>query len=129
MPTAKSKTPPERPGNVSAIAYMNLASGALNILVGGAATVAAVLQTFFLGLICIPFTAVPVLLGVFEVVYGLRLLAKPPAPVKPARGIAILQIACFLYLNVVAGVVGILSLILYTDPEVQAYFEAINSGS
>jgi len=126
MPS-KKQTPLEKPSNVNAIGVMNLVSGAVNILAGGALTISVVLGTFFLGLVCLPLTIAPVVLGIFEVLYGVKLMANPPQPVKPAKAIAIAQILSFIYLNVISGVIGILSLTMYTDPEVEAYFERINS--
>lgn len=125
MPS-KKKALPEKPSNVNAIGVMNLVSGAINILVGGGLTISIVLGTLFLGVVCLPLTIAPAVLGVFEVLYGVKLMANPPQPVKPSKAIAIAQIITFLYLNVVSGVIGILSLTMYTDPEVEAYFEALN---
>ncbi|MCW5873298.1 MAG: hypothetical protein KIS88_01495 [Anaerolineales bacterium] len=127
MPS-KKQTLPAKPSNVNAIGVMNLVSGAVNILFGGGLTIAVVLGTFFFGLICLPLTIAPVALGIFEVLYGVKLMANPPQPVKPAKAIAIAQILSFVFLNVISGVIGILSLTMYTDPEVEAYFEAVNSN-
>lgn len=121
MPS-QSLSLPEKPSNVNAIGMMNIVSGIINLL----ASVA--LGILFFGLACLPLTLAPAILGVFELLYGLKLRSNPPKPAKPSKAIAIAQIATFLYLNVVAGVIGILSLTLYTDPEVQAYFEALNAG-
>ena len=131
MPTKKvsekSATPLERPSNITTLAVMTLVSGGLNILAGLGLTIAVVLGTFFFGIICVPITILPAILGVFEILYGVKLLAVPPKPVKPSQAIAILEIATFLYLNVISGIVGIIALIFYNDPEVKKYFEMINS--
>ena len=89
-------------------------------------TLAVVLGTFFLGIICAPITILPAILGIFEILYGVKLLSNPPQPVKPSQAIAILEIVTFIYLNVISGVIGILALTMYSDPEVKAYFEAVN---
>ncbi|HRN49745.1 MAG TPA: hypothetical protein PLC52_01400 [Anaerolineales bacterium] len=123
---SKKQTLPEKPSNVNVIGVMNLVSGAVNILVGGGLTIGVVLGTFFVGIICLPITIAPVVLGIFEVLYGVKLMATPPQPVKPSKAIAIAQILSFVYLNVISGVIGILSLTMYTDPEVDAYFKALN---
>jgi len=106
---------------------MTLVSGGLNILAGLGLTIAVVLGTFFFGIVCVPITILPAILGVFEILYGVKLLAVPPKPLKPSQAIAILEIATFLYLNVISGVVGILAMVFYNDPEVKKYFEIINS--
>ncbi len=131
MPTQKNSitksNASERPSNVNAIAVMTIISGAINIVGAFGVTIAVVLGTFFLGIICAPITILPAILGIFEILYGVKLLSKPPQPVKPSQAIAIFEIVTFLYLNVISGVIGILALTMYTDPEVKAYFERINS--
>lgn len=117
----------EKPSNITALGIMNIVSGAINIVGALTVTIAVVLGTFFLGIVCAPFTILPAILGVFEIIYGVKLLSNPPKPVKPSQAIAIFQIATFIYLNVVSGVIGILALVFYSDPEVKAYFETINS--
>jgi 4-hydroxybenzoate polyprenyltransferase len=131
MPTQTSITKSsnsERPSNVKAIAVMSIISGAINIVGAFGVTVAIVLGTLFLGIICAPITILPAILGVFEILYGVKLLSNPPQPVKPSQAIAIFEIVTFLYLNVISGVVGILALTMYNDPEVKAYFERINAA-
>ncbi len=130
MPTkriTKTTAPLERPSNVNALGIANIISGSLNILTGLGATAALVLGTFGVGLLCAPITLLPAILGTFELIYGIKLVANPPQPVRPAQALAIVQIVAFIYLNVVSGVIGILALLFYNDPEVQAYFEELNS--
>ncbi|MBX3004846.1 MAG: hypothetical protein KF821_03340 [Anaerolineales bacterium] len=122
----KASPPLVKPSNVNAIGVMNIVSGVINILVGSGLSVSVVLGTLFLGLVCLPLTLAPAILGLFEVLYGIKLLANPPQAVKPARTLAIIQIITFVYLNVITGVIGILSLTLYSDPDVKAYFAALN---
>ena len=114
----------EKPGMVTAIAVMTLVSGIINVIwgltVGFGLTVSIVL-------ICVaPIAILPILLGVFEIVYAARLLTNPPQPVQPSQTIAILEICCFLIGNVFATVVGILALVFYNDPVVKMYFARIN---
>jgi hypothetical protein len=115
----------ERPSNIRALAIMTIVSGALNLVVGLSVTFS--LAITLVGLICTPITILPAILGVFEILYGAKLLTNPPQPVRPSQTIAILEIITFLYLNVISGVVGILALLFYNDPEVQEYFGKINS--
>lgn len=123
--TARPRKPAvQRPSNINAIATMTIISGALNIVSSLAISFTLVLS--LLGLICVPITLLPAVLGIFEILYGVKLLANPAQPVKPSKAIAILEIVIFIYLNVVSGVIGILALTMYTDPEVEAYFKAIN---
>jgi hypothetical protein len=117
----------ERPSNVTAVAILTIISGAINILGGCGVTVSIVVGTIGIGLLCAPLTLLPCVLGIFEIIYGAKLLANPPQPVKPSQAIAILEIAMVLFLNVISLVVGILALVFYTDQTVKNYFEAINS--
>jgi len=115
-----------KPGMVQTIAIMTLINGILNILYGLSVTAAIVLGTFFVGIFCAPVTILPVVLGIFEIIYGAKLLANPPKPVKPSQAIAILEIIAVVSGNVVSAVVGILALIFYGDANVKAYFARLN---
>jgi hypothetical protein len=112
----------EKPGLVTAIGVMTLVNGVLNIIFGLTFTVLVVLGTFLIGIICAPVTILPAVLGIFEVIYSLKVLANPPRAVRPSQTIAILEIACILVGNVISAVVGILALVFYGDPSVKAYF-------
>jgi hypothetical protein len=109
-----------RPGMVTAIGVLTLISGIVNILaglgLGGGLAVSVVL-------LCVaPVGALPIVLGVFEILYALKLLSDPPQPVQPNQTIAILEIVCFLFGNAVAGITGVLALVFYSDANVKAYF-------
>jgi hypothetical protein len=99
---------------------LTLISGIVNILaglgLGGGLAVSVVL-------LCVaPVGALPIVLGVFEILYALKLLSDPPQPVQPNQTIAILEIVCFLFGNAVAGITGVLALVFYSDANVKAYF-------
>lgn len=126
MTSSRSKIV-ERPSNVTTIGILTIVSGALNLLGGCGLTVSIVVGTIGLGLLCAPLTILPCVLGVFEIIYGAKLLANPPQPIQPSQAIAILEIATVLFANVVSLVVGILALVFYNDQTVKDYFEAINS--
>lgn len=114
----------QKPGMVQAIAIMTLVNGILNILWGGGAAIG-----FTAGIVTIclvPFALLPILLGIFEIIYAAKLLAEPPQPVQPAQTIAIMEICCILFANVISLIVGILALVFYNDPTVKAYFATLN---
>jgi hypothetical protein len=78
-------------------------------------------------LLCLaPLGLLPILLGVFEILYALKLLSSLPQGVRPNETIAILEICCFLIGNLLSTGVGILAMVLYNDPAVKAYFVRIN---
>jgi len=114
----------ERPGLVNTVAILTLISGIVNIFWGLIAT-AAVVSTFILACLSL-FTILPTILGVFEIIYALKLLSKPPQPVNPSNAIAILEILCILTFNAFSMIVGILSLVFYSDRQVKAYFASLN---
>lgn len=112
----------ERPGQITSIAVMTLVSGVLNLLLGFGLTAAVVLGTLFIGIICAPITVLPAVLGVFEIIYGIKLLSDNGEPVKPSQAIAILEIITVLYANVISAAIGVIVLVLYSDEAVKAYF-------
>jgi hypothetical protein len=117
------------PGKVVALTYMTLASGIINILFGLVLTGSVVLGTLGVGILCAPITILPSVLGIFEILYAVKLMANPPQPVQPSQAIAIMEICCVLLLSMISTVVGILALVFYSDPEVKAYFDKINRPS
>ena len=114
----------EKPTLVNVIAWMTLASGVVN-LVWGVAASGTVLATV-VGVVCVPFTILPTLLGVFELIYAAKLLSNPAQPVQPSTYIAVFEIACVLTGNVFAMIVGILALVFYNDTVVKDYFARLN---
>ncbi|MBI5964670.1 MAG: hypothetical protein HY863_14420 [Chloroflexi bacterium] len=116
--------PNQRPGLFTAIAAMTLASGVINLFWGFVASASA-LGTI-VGIVCLPITILPTILGVFEIIYAAKLLSTQPGPVNPAQSLAVFQISTFLLGNVFSMVVGILSLIFYNDVAVKEYFAQIN---
>ncbi len=116
-----------KPGMVTALGVMTLVSGIVNILTGLGITVATVLGTLGIGLLCAPITFLPAILGIFEVLYALKILANPPVPVQFSQTIAILEILCIVFGNAIALIVGILALVFYNDVTVKNYFDRINA--
>ena len=115
---------PEKPGMVQAIAIMTLVNGILNILWGGSLAVGLMIGIVTICLV--PFALLPIALGIFEIIYAAKLMANPPQPVQPSQSIAIMEICCILFANVISLVVGILALVFYNDVDVKAYFVKLN---
>ncbi len=115
-----------KPGMVTTIGILTLLNGILNILWAAGATLSVVFGTMGAGLLCVPVTILPLVLGIFEIIYGTRLLSTPPQPMKPSQAIAILEICCILVGNVISLVVGILALVFYGQPQVRDYFYRLN---
>lgn len=114
----------QKPGLVTAIAAMILTSGIINLFWGFVASATA-LGTI-IGVVCLPITILPTILGVFEIVYAAKLFSAQPQPVQPSPSIAIFEILTFMMGNLFSLVVGILSLIFYNDLSVKEYFARLN---
>jgi hypothetical protein len=114
----------QKPGLVTAIAVMTLISGIINLFWGFVASATA-LGTI-VGVICLPITILPTILGIFEIIYAAKLLSAQPQPVQPSQFIAVFEIATVVMGNVFSMVVGILALIFYNDLTVKDYFAHLN---
>ena len=107
---------------VTGLAVMTLVNGILNILYSLGFTFAIVVGTIGVGLLCVPITILPTVLGIFEILYAVKLISNPPQPVRPSQTLAILEIFCFVTGNMVSTVVGILALVFYNDQSCQDVF-------
>lgn len=116
----------QKPGMFTALSIATLVSGIINILYGLLFTGGIVLGTLGIGLLCAPVTILPSILGIFEILYAIKLFANPPQAVKPSQAIAILEICCIITGNVIATGVGIFAMVAYNDKAVQQYFARIN---
>src|SRR5687768_7032480 len=116
----------QKPNLVQVIAWMTLASGIVNLLWGLGLSLTVLLDTIGFGIICMPFTILPTVLGIFEIIYAAKVLSNPPQPVQPSTTIAILEIVTILVGNVFSMVVGILALVFYNDLVVKDYFARLN---
>src|SRR5512139_3016734 len=117
----------QKPGLVTTIALMTLVSGIINLFWGFVASATA-LGTI-IGVICLPITVLPTILGIFEIIYAAKLLSAQPQPVQPSTSIAVFQILTFLMGNIFSMLVGILSLIFYNDLTVKDYFSRLNNNA
>ncbi len=114
----------QKPGLITAIAVMTLSSGIINLFWGFVASATA-LGTI-IGVICLPITILPTILGIFEIIYAAKLLSAQPQPVQPSPSIAVFEIVTLLMGNIFSMVVGILALIFYNDLTVKDYFARLN---
>jgi hypothetical protein len=114
----------QKPTLVNVIAWTTLASGITNIFWGFAASATALAT--LIGIVCIPLTILPTILGIFELIYAAKLFSNPPQALQPSTNIAVLEIASVLAGNVFSMAVGILSLVFYNDAIVKDYFARLN---
>jgi len=122
------QTPTDKPGMFTALSVATLVSGIINILYGLTLTGGIVIGTIGLGLICAPVTILPSVLGIFEILYAIKLMANPPRPIQPSQAIAIMEICCILLGGVIPAGVGIFALVAYSDTTVKQYFARINGS-
>src|SRR5512134_3843312 len=115
-----------KPTLVNVIAWMTLASGIVNLFWGLGVSLTVLVSTIGFGLICLPLTILPTILGIFEIIYAAKLLSNPPQAVRPNTNIAILEIVCILAGNIFSVVVGILALVFYNDLTIRDYFARLN---
>lgn len=116
----------QKPGLVTAIALMTLVSGIINLFWGFVASATA-LGTI-VGVICLPITILPTILGVFEIIYAAKLLSAQLQPVQPSTSLAVFQILTFLMGNIFSMIVGILNLVFFNDLAVREYFARVNGA-
>jgi len=114
----------QKPTLFQVIAWMTLVSGVVNLFWGFAASGTALAT--IVGVVCIPFTILPAILGVVELIYAAKLFSDPPQIFKPSTNIAVFEIASVLTGNVFSMAVGILALVFYNDQVVKDYFARLN---
>jgi len=116
-PTTSSK-----PQKVQTIGILAIISGATNIILGLGFMVGFALSVVLI--CCAPVGVLPMALGVFELIYGIRLVGSGQEPVthQTIQTIAILEIVTILLGNLPSCVIGIVNLILLNDPESMTYF-------
>jgi hypothetical protein len=107
------------------MAVLVLINSILNIAWGGILALLGVLTV--VGILCAPLLILPMVLGVFELIYAINLFAEPPKVKEPSQAIAILEICDIFFLNIFGVVVGALSLIFMNDEEMKDYFASLKA--
>lgn len=129
FPPANNPYPPNvppasaRPGKVTTVGILMLISGILNLIAALSWSVGAVFTV--VGIICVPVTILPGILGIFEVIYAGKLLSSGSMPkLSGLQIISGLEIASMIFGNVFSAVLGIVNLVFVSDAEVQNYLAA-----
>lgn len=116
-----------KPGQITTISIMTLISGITNIIGALTITGLVVIGTIGFGLLCAPLTILPLVLGIFEIIYASKLLSNPPKPVKNLQTIAILEIVAVLFLNLISLATGIVTIVFLNDSKVKKYLDYLNT--
>lgn len=108
---------------VQVIAVLMLISGIINVLIGLGLVAGLALSLVLI--CCSPVGLLPMALGIFELVYAIRLLSSGTEPQSFAtmQVIAILEIASILAGNFISLVIGIVNLVMLNNPEVRPSFK------
>jgi hypothetical protein len=112
-----------KPQKVQVIAVLMLISGILNVLIGLGLIAGLALSLVLI--CCAPVGFLPLALGIFELIYAIRMLgssAELPS-YSTVQVIAILEIVSILAGNFISLVVGIANLVMLNDPEVRPAFK------
>ncbi len=107
---------------VQLIGILMLISGITNILIGGGLVLGLALSLVLI--CCAPVGLLPLALGIFELIYAIRLLGTGTErqPYQRIQIIAILEIASILAGNFISLVIGIVNLVFLNEPEVRQSF-------
>jgi hypothetical protein len=121
MESPITATPQPKPQKVQLIGILMLVSGAVNISMGLGFMLGMALSVILI--CCAPLGALPLALGVYEVIYGIRLIGSGQEPVtrQTLQTIAILELLTILVSNIVSFIIGIVNLVLLNDTEVTGY--------
>lgn len=113
-----------RPQKVQVIGILTVISGAINISLGLGLILGLALSVILL--CCAPVGVLPLALGVYEVIYGIRLIGFGQEPVsrQTMQTIAVLEIITFMAGNLPSAVIGIVDLVLLSDSEVMNHFQS-----
>jgi hypothetical protein len=113
-----------RPQKVQIIGILTVISGALNISLGLGWMLGLAVSLILL--CCAPIGALPLALGVYEVIYGIRLIGsgREPASRTTMQTIAVMEIITMIVGNLPSAVIGIVDLVLLSDSEVMSNMQS-----
>jgi len=105
----------QRPGQVQAVAIMMLIGGIIGLL-------QMLMAAPFSGFVCCVWPGVyfEIVVGILAIVRASNMLGRDDQ--GPPRTLAIMQIICIINLDIINCVLGIVSLVMLNDPQVQSYY-------
>ena len=110
-----------KPAKLQTIGILMIINGVINISIGAGLVMGLAASVIFI--CCSPLGALPLVLGVFELIYGIRLVGTSQVPVtfSTLQTVAILEILAIFASNPISLVIGIVNLVLLNDPEVRGF--------
>jgi len=105
--------PQPKPRQLTTIGTMLLVSGIINLFSA---------LSWFITFIGIPLAIYCLVLGMLEIIYAGKILSDPVVATQPAKYIAVMEIVNIISCNFISLAIGIVSLVLYAEPEVVNYF-------
>ena len=108
-----------KPGSIQAVAVIWIISGILTIIWGFGLVLAALAS--LVGILCLPLSIYPFVVGIFELVYGIRLAGSAASINKPPYFVSILEIFLIFWVDVLGFIAGIATLILLSGEDAKAY--------
>jgi hypothetical protein len=129
-----ANAPQGKPSKLETVGILMLINGILNVVGNVTATlflfislVGGAISTFGLGCLCFPlliFPVLPLVFGIFEIMYGARLMSSNGQTVRfgTVQTVAVIEIVCILFGNIVSLAIGIINLVFLGDTEVKKYY-------
>lgn len=109
-----------KPGKLQTVAIIWIVDGAMSIVWGAALAIGALAS--IIGIICLPIAVYPLVLGIVEVIYGVKLFGDPVKLTKPPIFVSIMEMVDIAFGDVLGLIAGIVTYALLNDEEVKAYF-------
>jgi hypothetical protein len=108
-----------KPGSLQAVSILWIIDGILTIFWGFGLVIAAFAS--FVGIVCLPLSIYPFVVGVIELIYGIRLASSRPTLARPPYYVAVLEIVLLLWADVIGFIIGVVALVLLNGEDVKAF--------
>jgi len=109
-----------KPSSLQIVAIVWIVSGILTIFWGFGLVVAAFAS--LIGILCLPLSIYPFVVGILELVYGIRLASSPVSLTKAPVFVSVMEIFLVFWVDVFGLIAGIITLVLLKGEESTAYF-------
>lgn len=115
-----------KPQNLKTYGVLTIVSGICNLIFTIGGFFLLVLGTIGFGLICFPLFIPTIVLGGFEIYYGMKFNDDNDHSVKNfPLAIPILQTATFMFGNIISGGIGIYGIVVSTMDEIKQYYNSV----